>query len=93
MTERLTPAGPASTGRELTRRECFRGALRAAAATALAAGAAALTIRGRARHAATRKAGEVCVNSGICRDCGAFDGCGLPQALSARQARTPGRDG
>ena len=29
--------------------------------------------------------GETCINRGICRGCTAFSGCGLPQALSARQ--------
>ena len=29
--------------------------------------------------------GQTCVNEGICRGCPSFSGCGLPQALSARQ--------
>ena len=29
---------------------------------------------------------ETCVNGWICRSCGRFSGCGLPQALSARRA-------
>jgi hypothetical protein len=28
--------------------------------------------------------GETCVNEGVCRGCPTFVGCGLPQALSAR---------
>jgi hypothetical protein len=33
-----------------------------------------------------RSAGsETCVNEGLCRGCGAFAGCGLPAALSAKQ--------
>ena len=27
-----------------------------------------------------------CINKGICSGCGEFDGCGLPQALSAKRA-------
>jgi hypothetical protein len=38
-----------------------------------------------ARQAA-RPAGQVCLSAGICRDCEAFDDCGLPQALSAKDA-------
>jgi hypothetical protein len=38
--------------------------------------------------------GQTCVNLGVCRGCSVFSGCGLPQALSARQrapwAKTPG---
>jgi hypothetical protein len=32
-----------------------------------------------------RHGGEICVNDGLCRGCTAFKGCGLPQALSAKQ--------
>ena len=34
-----------------------------------------------------RSHGQTCVNEGICRGCAAYDDCGLPQALSAKQAR------
>ncbi|MHB0936644.1 MAG: hypothetical protein ACYDCO_15530 [Armatimonadota bacterium] len=33
-----------------------------------------------------RRNNETCVNSGICRGCAEFSGCGLPQALSAKRA-------
>lgn len=33
---------------------------------------------------------EQCVNRGLCSGCAEFDNCGLPQALSAKQALTPG---
>lgn len=33
-----------------------------------------------------RRSSETCVNSGICRGCAEFSGCGLPQALSAKRA-------
>jgi hypothetical protein len=29
--------------------------------------------------------GQTCVNQGICSGCGAFAGCGLPAALSAKE--------
>ncbi len=31
--------------------------------------------------------GQRCVNQGICSSCGVFAECGLPQALSAKQAK------
>ncbi|MHB9132466.1 MAG: hypothetical protein ACYDBB_15455 [Armatimonadota bacterium] len=34
--------------------------------------------------------GETCVNAGICRGCSAFSDCGLPQALSAKEATARG---
>ena len=37
--------------------------------------------------------GETCVNEGLCRGCGAFSRCGLPQALSARERAPWGRGG
>ncbi|HWH69323.1 MAG TPA: hypothetical protein VNT26_08045 [Candidatus Sulfotelmatobacter sp.] len=35
----------------------------------------------------SKLAGQRCVNRGICGGCAQFEGCGLPQALSAKQAR------
>ena len=32
-----------------------------------------------------RSVSHTCVNSGLCRGCGAFEDCSLPQALSAKQ--------
>ena len=29
---------------------------------------------------------EKCISRGVCRGCEVFDGCGLPQALSARRS-------
>ncbi len=43
-------------------------------------GVAARLLRGRPRRGA-----ETCVNDWVCRGCEAFKGCGLPQALSAKQ--------
>jgi len=34
--------------------------------------------------------GQTCVNQGICSGCGAFAGCGLPAALSAKSAKRGG---
>jgi hypothetical protein len=34
--------------------------------------------------------GQRCVNQGICSGCVVFAGCGLPQALSAKQAKGKG---
>lgn len=34
--------------------------------------------------------GQTCVNQGICSGCGAFAGCGLPAALSAKAAKRGG---
>jgi hypothetical protein len=35
---------------------------------------------------AARHGRQVCVNDGLCRGCPAFEDCGLPQALSAKEA-------
>jgi hypothetical protein len=55
-----------------------RGFLRNAALGGLAVLTGAL--------AARRPAGQACVNDGFCRGCAAYEDCGLPQALSAKQA-------
>ena len=72
-TERATAAA--------SRREFLRGGLRHALLAGLAATLAILV-----RNLASRLPGQTCVNQGICRGCGAFDDCGLPPALSAKQA-------
>ena len=64
-----------------TRREFLRGVARAGAGGALAAaGAAMIFARRRGR------AGERCINGGVCPGCEAFGGCGLPAAASAKRA-------
>ena len=63
----------------LSRREFFLAAGRWLLAAALGATAVRLLV-GR-----PRLRGQSCVNQGVCRGCAAFSGCGLPQALSARQ--------
>ena len=35
---------------------------------------------------AVRSVRQTCHNDGLCRGCAVFDDCGLPQALSAKQA-------
>jgi len=68
---------------KLDRREFFRGIGRKAAAAALALAGGALAARSIGSQAS-----ETCRNSGVCRGCPAFDdGCGLPQALSLRDAQ------
>ena len=56
----------------------------------------ALGVLGLTGYALLRKRparGETCVNRGLCRGCGAYEGCGLPQALSAKSAGVrPDRD-
>ena len=66
----------------LDRREFLRGGARLAAFTALGALVA---------RSAGRLPGQTCVNSGICRPCPNSADCGLPQALSFRQAVALGR--
>ena len=72
-TERATEAA--------SRREFLRGGVRYALLAGLAAVSA--MVAGRRNQ---RLPGQTCVNQGICRGCGVFEECGLPQALSAKQA-------
>jgi hypothetical protein len=66
-----------------SRREFFRATARYAL-LALVSAAAGLAAR-------PRTTGEQpCVNRGICRSCGNFAECGLPQALSAKRAQEKG---
>ncbi|MEI8042213.1 MAG: hypothetical protein WCL11_12450 [Verrucomicrobiota bacterium] len=66
-----------------SRREFFRAAARYGLLTLVAA------VSGLAARPWT-PAGRRCMNRGVCGGCGLFAGCGLPQALSARRARTGG---
>jgi len=66
------------------RRQFLRDGLRLAVLGAMAA------IGGKlAGRATARPAGQVCVSAGICRGCAVFEDCGLPNALSAKQASSP----
>lgn len=71
--------------RDASRREFVRDGFRYALLAGLAAVSAVLT-----RRNGGKLSGQVCVNQGICRGCTAFAGCGLPQALSAKQTRPGG---
>jgi hypothetical protein len=62
------------------RRQFLRDGLRYIALGGLAAVSGKLVAR-----QAARPAGQVCISAGICRGCEAFDDCGLPQALSAKE--------
>jgi len=74
MKHNLSPA-PAN------RREFLRGGLRVALLSGLAAVTATL-----ARRPSQRLPGQTCVSDGWCRGCAVSGECGLPQALSFRQA-------
>jgi len=64
-----------------TRREFLRTLGRGAALAAILGAASAAAFRRGGRPAS-----QTCINRSVCRGCAAFDGCGLPAALSARQA-------
>ena len=63
-----------------SRREFLRGGARYALLSALGAVSATLVQR-----SGGKLAGQTCINQGICRGCGTFADCGLPQALSAKE--------
>ncbi|MCD6392615.1 MAG: hypothetical protein J7M40_03820 [Planctomycetes bacterium] len=65
------------------RRHMFTAALRYAGAGLLAVGGAAAVAK-RKRLLYDGK----CINRNICRDCPIFARCGLPLALSSRQAQS-----
>ena len=66
---------------KITRREFFRTCGRNVVAGGLAALAAVLWKRN------SGLSNQECVNNGICGQCGVFDKCRLPQALSAKKAK------
>lgn len=68
-----------------SRREFLRGGARYALLTTLGAVSATLVHR-----SGGKLTGQTCINQGICSGCGAFADCGLPQALSAKQAGQKG---
>jgi hypothetical protein len=78
----MKTAGPNQTG---NRREFLRGGVRYALLAALGAVSTALVKRSRGKLS-----GQTCGNEGICSNCTAFGGCGLPQALSAKQTKPGG---
>jgi len=73
----MKQAGPIHAG---NRREFLRGGIRYALLAALGAVSAALF-----KRSGGKLSGQTCGNRGICSNCTTFAGCGLPQALSAKQ--------
>ena len=65
-----------------SRREFFRTGARCGLLTVLGVAVALVSKR--------RLAGQRCINRGVCGGCAAFERCGLPQALSAKQAQAGG---
>jgi hypothetical protein len=70
----------------MTRRGLLRGGLQAAGAAALAVLTGALVRRNLLAGPSAGGGEPPCDNRFICRGCGRLESCGLPQALSARQA-------
>ena len=67
------------------RREFLRGSARYALLTTLAAVSATLF-----KHSGGKLSGQTCINEGLCSGCTAYADCGLPQALSRKQATDGG---
>lgn len=64
-----------------TRRQLVRRVLRGVSLAVLGVGGGAAAVK-RRRLVREGK----CLNQGVCRDCTVFDGCGLPRAMSVRNA-------
>jgi hypothetical protein len=77
----VNPAPPKTQ----SRREFFQ----ACARWGTLAGMGALGGSLLARHGPRPLDGQTCANAGVCRGCPAYAGCGLPQALSARERGMP----
>jgi hypothetical protein len=67
-------------GNVQSRRRLLAGTLRYAVLGLLGAAGGAASVK---RHRLVREG--KCLNRGICRGCGTFEKCSLPQALSAKQ--------
>ena len=65
-----------------SRREFVRNSLRYAMLSGLAVVSAVLV-----KRRGTGLPNQTCINQYICRGCSVFTECGLPQALSAKQAQ------
>ncbi|MBP7049489.1 MAG: hypothetical protein KBE65_00575 [Phycisphaerae bacterium] len=70
------------------RRQFITRALRGAGLTLLGLGGGAVVLKRRR----LLREGK-CLNSGMCRECVVFADCGLPRALSTREALTRVRHG
>ena len=68
---------------KVERREFLRGILRKLAVAGLAVGGGVLAARGMK---SPQQREPDCINQGICRGCSEFRECGLPQAISAKDA-------
>ena len=66
---------------KINRREFFLTLGRYAALTGMGVGIGKLIIQ-----RPDKADPHVCISKGLCDGCGAFNNCGLPQALSAKQA-------
>ena len=71
--------------RAANRREFIRDGFRYALLTGFAAVSTTLF-----KRSGGQLSGQTCINRGICSNCTAFTGCGLPQALSAKQTKRGG---
>jgi hypothetical protein len=67
------------------RREFMRDGMRYSLLAGMAAVSALLL-----KRSGGKLTGQTCVNQGICSGCGAYAGCGLPAALSAKAAKRGG---
>lgn len=76
---------PRSIPDRMTRRELYRTLARAVALGAVTLVPIGLVARSRARS----NAEPSCDHLGLCRRCGTLPRCGLPAALSYKQARIP----
>ena len=92
---RRTPENPSPE----TNRGYARGASRRGFLVAVARGAAGAALAGLGVALALGRGGErgreeACLRRGVCRGCSRADDCGLPQAISLREAtKREGRDG
>ena len=68
-----------------SRRQFLRGGARYTLLAALGAVSAILF-----KRSGGKLSGQTCRNQGICCTCTVFAGCGLPQALSAKQTKRGG---
>jgi hypothetical protein len=75
----------ADQNRGPSRREFMRDGFRYAVLTGLATVSATLF-----KRSGGKLSGQTCINQGICSGCTAYTDCGLPQALSAKQAKREG---
>jgi len=70
-------------GQTLTRRGLLTGILRYATLGALGVISGIVLAK---RHRLEQE--DICISHGVCRGCGIFQQCGLPQALSEKQLLT-----